>query len=1288
MRRGAYVVTGGLGGIGVAVVRQLLDEPDEEGVGEADGSGNGEPGLEETDATRCNGSGAAAGGAGKGVTAGWGLCRALLVVGRATEAEAGERLRAARWSHDARVVYLRHDLGTDSPRQLTRAIGAFLAAARQPLAGMLHLAGSYSRQNVDSLTARSLADHTRAKAEGAVHLHRAARALGQTPAFLYFGSLATVYAGAGLGPYAAANDFLFWFAGEQRCECGLDARIVEWTSWEGVGISRRDEALGMASWLMPLPLNQAAPLLSALLRLSPTHPSLLVGMRPRARDVGCLFLDGPVPLRSPVVFYLPDQCPPRAACAGRVPICIPRLPTTAEGRVDVHALASRPLRQLTGRRGAGGDGGNGGDGDGGLGGAELSSPSDVCPVILSAVSEVCGVSLDPADSLFDAGLSSLTSARLRAALQRSLGIEIPPRMLLELPDVGALSAALFHIIRAEGGGAGGGSGAAGGNTEVSQDSSLLVVRAAALVREGQQEEAERLLARAALATGVPLDAPGLRALLAQLPPLAASPGPETVRRMAPLLKVLCAARIRGGEEDDVAAAGYELLLRARGTAHSDAPILALTLALCHRRRGDAASAAIAVAASHAEPHACSAQGDVRARAARAAEAPAVVALRLAEVAPLRRGPKLRSSLITLDLSGLSLASVPPPVFHLPALQRLGLARNQLPHLPEEIGKLRALRELDLSSNLLASLPNALAELPQLFLLSLQGNRMPRLPPVAMRCRRLQELKWGAQRVGVGGQPCLRTEPAAAQTATAPQLPDAMPLEDPPAAALGNALAAAGAAITAGGEAVAERPEQTQSSTQLVTFEMEANAAADFPLLCPTNPYLRCVLASFNLLPAVPPSLLRHHGAGLRRLHLGCNRIASVDEALPHLPQLTDLMLEGNLLRSLPPSIGGLVRLRELWLHGNSLSSLPDEISSCASLTVLQAHHNALTDLPDAMRCLSRLQGLYLQSNRLTNLASLRARVLDSIPLQNLALGLNHFDLSEAFELPNARVGFGWNFGTPPASLPALTDRFATADHLFEPCAARATGDVLMVAFSAQGPGVQQWHAPAAALRASGLRLDALYVADPSNSFFLQDPAAGWAGLEHFDTLVRRYASLYAGRVLVIGSSMGATAALQHAALGARTLAFAPRVDLDVSHGAFVPADARRRCREAIARAVGIAAAAGGVGGGMGGGAAASECSTAGGRARQVCQPPVELRLPPPLRDTSDAVVTVHVGASNHVDLVQVACVSHLPGLHVVEHATFHHNVPQFLEQHGQLVPLLRDEILRVIRPAVAGWLER
>ena len=116
--------------------------------------------------------------------------------------------------------------------------------------------------------------------------HLAAQALGAKPLFVHFGSVASVYAGTGLGAYAGANDFLSWFAAHQREQSGLDARAIEWTSWTGVGISRRDETLGLASWVAPLSLRKGVALLRTLLERCPAHPALLVGVDWRDAEVG------------------------------------------------------------------------------------------------------------------------------------------------------------------------------------------------------------------------------------------------------------------------------------------------------------------------------------------------------------------------------------------------------------------------------------------------------------------------------------------------------------------------------------------------------------------------------------------------------------------------------------------------------------------------------------------------------------------------------------------------------------------------------------------------------------------------------------------------------------------------------------------------------------------------------------------------------------------------------------------------------------------------------------------
>ncbi len=95
--------------------------------------------------------------------------------------EGADQLAKLGWANDARVTYVCNDLGSDCDL-LTQKLGAFLHRVEQPLQGVFHLAGVCDRIAVAELTEATLAAAARAKAVGAVHLHRAAAALGARPA--------------------------------------------------------------------------------------------------------------------------------------------------------------------------------------------------------------------------------------------------------------------------------------------------------------------------------------------------------------------------------------------------------------------------------------------------------------------------------------------------------------------------------------------------------------------------------------------------------------------------------------------------------------------------------------------------------------------------------------------------------------------------------------------------------------------------------------------------------------------------------------------------------------------------------------------------------------------------------------------------------------------------------------------------------------------------------------------------------------------------------------------------
>ena len=100
------------------------------------------------------------------------------------------------------------------------------------------------------------------------------------------------------------------------------------------------------------------------------------------------------------------------------------------------------------------------------------------------------------------------------------------------------------------------------------------------------------------------------------------------------------------------------------------------------------------------------------------------------------------------------------------------------------------------------------------------------------------------------------------------------------------------------------------------------------------------------------------------------------------------------------------------------------------------------------------------------------------------------------------------------------------------------------------------------------------------------------------------------------------------------LAFGPRVDLARTHGSYLPAAVQKACSADMLNSV------------------ASK--------PQSCK------------------VTVHVGEGNLEDVLQAGRLRGLDGVSVVEHDTFHHNVPMHLEREGALVPLLKRELIALL----------
>ncbi|KAJ2159076.1 Glucose-repressible alcohol dehydrogenase transcriptional effector [Coemansia sp. RSA 552] len=96
--------------------------------------------------------------------------------------------------------------------------------------------------------------------------------------------------------------------------------------------------------------------------------------------------------------------------------------------------------------------------------------------------------------------------------------------------------------------------------------------------------------------------------------------------------------------------------------------------------------------------------------------------------PNQQQPPARGSRWTeLDLGGMSLRAVAPPLFRYTFMTKLYINHNQLTHIPPAIAQLRCLEELDASGNLLSAVPPELGLCCRLRELLLFDNQITDLP---------------------------------------------------------------------------------------------------------------------------------------------------------------------------------------------------------------------------------------------------------------------------------------------------------------------------------------------------------------------------------------------------------------------------------------------------------------------------------------------------------------------------------------------------------------------------------
>ncbi|MEH0424307.1 type I polyketide synthase [Streptomyces sp. B21-083] len=184
-----YLITGGLGGLGLVAAEKLVD------LG----------------------------------------ARKLALVGRSTRPAPDVAQLLERLKERAEVTVLRGDISDAAD---VDRITAGLLSAGTPVGGIVHAAGTTADQPVADQTWQTLDTVFQAKVYGSWLLHEAAAAFPELEFFVGFSSAAPVVGAPGQSNYAAANAFLDTLM-TWRGARNLPALSVNWGPWAEVGMSAR-----------------------------------------------------------------------------------------------------------------------------------------------------------------------------------------------------------------------------------------------------------------------------------------------------------------------------------------------------------------------------------------------------------------------------------------------------------------------------------------------------------------------------------------------------------------------------------------------------------------------------------------------------------------------------------------------------------------------------------------------------------------------------------------------------------------------------------------------------------------------------------------------------------------------------------------------------------------------------------------------------------------------------------------------------------------------------------------
>ncbi|XP_015932166.1 plant intracellular Ras-group-related LRR protein 6 [Arachis duranensis] len=226
----------------------------------------------------------------------------------------------------------------------------------------------------------------------------------------------------------------------------------------------------------------------------------------------------------------------------------------------------------------------------------------------------------------------------------------------------------------------------------------------------------------------------------------------------------------------------------------------------------------------------------------------------------------------VDLSGMSLDSLPNPSLNLAIICKLDLSNNNLQNIPESLtARLVNLVVLDVHSNQLRRLPNSIGCLCKLKVLNVAGNMIQYLPKTIDNCKSLEELNANFNKLI--------------------QLPENIGLE----------------------------------LRKLKKLSVNSNKLLFLPRSTSNLTSLKLLDARLNCLRSLPEDLEKLVSLETLNISQNFHFLRSLPCSLGLIFSLVELDISYNRITSLPPSIACLNKLQKLCVDGNPLMSPPLEV---------------------------------------------------------------------------------------------------------------------------------------------------------------------------------------------------------------------------------------------------------------------------------------------------------------------------------------------------------------------------